>query len=131
KVKFFIVWVALTVGFLWLLLSWFNTLYDTYALTDIVKLSVGNSLGGVIGIGLVIHAWSMFFTVMKTGKATKYSWSKRKVKLQNRIMLFFFVVGFIVTAITYVIVNDRLLSEGYSVKTKYTNMGIYKTYTKE
>ncbi len=73
-------WVVLTVVFLWLLLSWFNTLYNTYALTAIVKLSVGNSLGGVIGIGLVIHAWSMFFTVMKTGKATKVLMAKKESK---------------------------------------------------
>lgn len=130
KIKLLIVSLFLTLGCFWLLSSWVNTLLSAYSLFPTVRLSIGGVLGGIIGLGVLTYSWSIFFTVMKTGKATKYSWSKRKEKLQNRIMLFFFVVSFIVTALTYVIVNDRLLSEGYSVKTKYTNIGIYKTYTK-
>ena len=130
KIKLLIVSLFLTLGVFWLLSSWFETLIFAYTLIPNVRLSIGGTLGGIIGLGVLIYSWSMFFTVMKTGKATKYSWSKKKVKVQNVIMIFFFLVSFIVTALTYFIVNDRLLSEGYLVKTKYTNMGIYKTYTK-
>ena len=130
KIKFLFICVFFTAGSCWLLSSWIDTLGSAYNLDPIIELSIGDALGGIMIIGLVIHAWSMFFTVIKTGSATKYSWSKRKIKVQNRIMLFFFIVSFIVTALTYFIINDRLLSEGYLVKTKYTNMGIYKTYIK-
>ncbi|EAS64559.1 hypothetical protein VAS14_02548 [Photobacterium angustum S14] len=130
KIKLLIVSILLTSGVFWLLSSWFDTLNSAYMLMPNVRLSIGGTLGGIIGLGLLIYSWSMFFTVIKTGRATKYSWSKRKIKVQNRIMLFFFIASFIVTALTYFIINDRLLSEGYSVKTKYTNMGIYKTYIK-
>ncbi|PSU88465.1 hypothetical protein C0W35_20665 [Photobacterium kishitanii] len=130
KIKLFIISICLTVGTFWLLSSWFNTLHSAYKLLPTVKLSIGGTLGGIIGLGILIYSWSIFFTILKTGKATKYSWSKRKIKVQNSIMTFFFIAGFIVSALTYFIVNDQLLSDGYSVKTKYTNMGIYKTYTK-
>lgn len=130
KIQNFIICVFFTALSLWLLSSWVETLKAAYSLSSAVKLSVGDALGGFMTIGLIIYLWSGLATVIKTGIQVKYSWSKRKIKIQNRIMLFFFIVSLIVTALTYVIINDRLLSKGYSVKTKYTNMGIYKTYTK-
>ncbi|PSU89921.1 hypothetical protein C0W35_18110 [Photobacterium kishitanii] len=130
KIQNFLICIFFTAVSFWLLSSWLETLKAAYNSSPVVKLSIGDALGGFMIIGLIIYLWSGFFTVMKTGVQVKFSWSKRKIKVQNGIMLFFFIVSFIVTALTYFIVNERLLSEGYSVKTKYTNMGIYKTYTK-
>ena len=130
KIQNFIICILFTALSLWFLSSWIQTVKSTYSLSHVVKLSFGDALGGFMSIGLIIYLWSGLITVIKTGVQVKYSWSKRKIKVQNRIMLFFFIVSFIVTALTYFIINDRLLSEGYSVKTKYTNMGIYKTYIK-
>lgn len=130
KVKFLILNVILTICAYWLMSEWFKSLYDAYVLEPIVKLSIGDSLGGFCFIGFLTWSWSALFTALKTNKKALYVWTDKINYMFKIIGVLFLILGLLSATISYLMINDKLLSEGYSVSTKYTNINIYKVYSR-
>lgn len=130
KLQGFIANLFLTAGVIWFISLWIETLHAAYTLLPIVKLSIGDSLVGVGTLGTLIYLWVGWFIAVKYSKKAALVISERKQKILTMACGISFALGVFVSLLTYVVINDHLTSKGYSVKTKYTNMGIYKTYTK-
>ncbi|KJG03913.1 hypothetical protein UB33_21670 [Photobacterium angustum] len=130
KINFLFAALFLSALCFWFLYSWGVSIYETYMLANSIKFSVGGTFAGFSSIGVIVWTWLAFITAMKTNKKASNSWNDKQKKMHNKMLISCCVVAVIISSISYFYIDNRLMNNGYTVKTKYTNVNIYKTYTK-
>ncbi|PSU20602.1 hypothetical protein [Photobacterium kishitanii] len=130
KINFLFAALFLNALCFWFLYSWGVSIYETYMLASSIKFSVGGAFAGFSSIGVIVWIWLAFITAIKTNKVATNSWTDNQKKKHNKMLISCCVIAAIISSISYVYIDNRLMNNGYTVKTKVTNVNIYKIYTK-
>ncbi|WP_394167974.1 hypothetical protein [Photobacterium piscicola] len=131
KVGFIFITLLLSAGCFWFISSWITSLVNVYSLTNVIKYSVSAPFVGISLFGVVIWLWLAMFIIIKTNKVAAHSWTDVQKKQHNKMLISCCVIAVIISAISYIYIDNRLMDNSYTVTTKMTNVNIYKTYTKK